>query len=131
MIGCDSSEQLILPFAEREYVNVPRTARILGVGITTVYRFAEPTDSAGRPLLTLVGYRPHARKRVLYSSIVRFCDSLRARYGIEDRRPKLDHPMFRHRDEDLLPFPLRIRYSAEALAALGYEHRETRAGLFD
>jgi hypothetical protein len=47
---------------------------------------------------------------------------LRVRFGIEDRRPKLDNPMFRHRDEDLLPFPLEDTiFSAEARAALGYE----------
>jgi hypothetical protein len=119
-----SAEQLILPFAEKEYVNVPRTSRILGVGVSTVYRLAELQDKGGRALLTLVGYRRQARKRVLYSSIVRFCDSLRTRYGIEDRRPKLDNPMFRYRDEDLLPFPLSDTIgSAEALAALGYEDR--------
>jgi hypothetical protein len=117
-----NADQLILPFAEKEYVNVGRTARILGVGITTVYRLARLQDKTGHTLLTLVEYRPQARKRILYSSIVRFCDSLRARFGIEDRRPKLDHPMFRHRDEDLLPFPLSDTIgSIEALSALGYE----------
>jgi hypothetical protein len=122
MIPHFSADQLILPFAEKEYVNVNRTARILGVGITTVYRLARLQDKTGHTLLTLVEYRPPARKRILYSSIVRFCDSLRTRYGIEDRRPKLDHPMFRHRDEDLLPFPLSDTIgSIEALSALGHE----------
>ena len=117
-----SQHQLILPFAEREYVNVPRTARILGVGMGVVYRMARMKDAGGRALLTLVDYRPQARKRVLYSSIVDFCNGLRGRFGIEDRRPALDNPMFRHRDEDLLPFPLEDTiYSAEARAALGYE----------
>lgn len=115
-------DQLILPFAEKEYVDVSRTARILGVSAATVYRMAEMKDRGGRALLTLVCYRRLARKRILYSSIVAFCDHLRQRYLIADRRPKLDHPMLRHRDEDLLPFPLSDTiYSAEALAALGYE----------
>ena len=91
-------DQMILPFAEKEFVNVPRTARILGVSVSTVYRMAEMHDKGGRALLSLVAYRRNARKRVLYASIVRFCDGLRNRYGITDRRPKLDHPMFRHRD---------------------------------
>ncbi|MGO8759324.1 MAG: hypothetical protein ACLQG3_14490 [Terracidiphilus sp.] len=119
----DADDQLILPFAEKEYVDVSRTAKIFGVSLQTVYRMAEMKDRGGRALLTLISYRRLARKRILYSSIVAFCDSLRAKYGIEDRRPKLDHPVLRHRDEDLLPFPLSDTvYSAEVLAALGYEH---------
>ena len=116
------SSEVLLPLAEKDYVNVSRTAHILGVSVSTVYRMAETQDRRGRGLLTLVGYRRQARKRVLYSSIVRFCDSLRAKYGIEDRRPKLDGPMFRYHDEYLLPFPLtETIFSAEVLAALGYE----------
>ncbi len=127
-----SQHQLILPFAEREYVNVPRTARILGVGMGVVYRMARMQDAGGRALLTLVDYRPQARKRVLYSSIVHFCNSLRTRFGIEDRRPKLDNPMFRHRDEDLLPFSLEDTiYSAEARAARGYEDLRPLVFLID
>jgi len=120
-----SHGQMILPFAEREYIDVPRTRRILGAGNATVYRLAEMKDRGGRGLLDLVDYRYQARKRVLYSSIVRFCDHLRQRYGIQDRRPPLSNPMFRHRDEDLLPFPLSDTIgSAEVLAALGYEARK-------
>ena len=116
------SAQLILPFAEKEYVSVSRTARIFNVSPVTVLRMAAPKDAGGRGLLTFVSYRKKAHKRVLYSSIVRYCDSLRARYGILDRRPALDGPMFRHRDADLLPFPLADTiYWREALAALGYE----------
>lgn len=117
-------EQLILPFAEKEYVDVRRAARIFGVSLNTVYRMAESDYRDGRAAITLVSYRRQARKRVLYSSIVSFCDYLRAKYGIDDRRPRLDHPMLRHRDEDLLPFPLTDTiYSEEALRALGYEDR--------
>jgi len=122
MAHFSSRDQLILPFAEKEYVSVDRSARILGVSIMTVHRMADPTQNGGRGLLTLVSYRRQAHKRILYSSIVRFCDGLRERYGIANNRPKLDHPMFRHRDADLLPFPLTDTiYSAEALSALGYE----------
>jgi hypothetical protein len=121
-IGREGFEQMILPFAEREYVDVWRTTHILGVSRRTVYRLAATRRNGGRALLDLVSYGKKRRKRVLYSSIVRLCDQLRSRYGIVDRRPKLDHPMFRHRDEDLLPFPLSDTiYSAEALRALGYE----------
>lgn len=118
------SAELVPDFAEKEYVDVRRAAHIFGVGISTVYRMTEPGYRAGRAAIELVSYRRQARKRVLYSSIVAFCDFLRAEYGIDDRRPELDHPMLRHRDEDLLPFPLSDTiYSAEALKALGYEDR--------
>lgn len=125
-------DQLILPFAEKEYVDVARTARIFGVGITTVYRMAEENYRDGHAAIKLVSYRHQGRKRVLYSSIVAFCDFLRAEYGIEDRRPKLDHPMLRHRDDDLLPFPLADTiFSAEVLRALGYDDRRPLAYLIE
>ena len=118
-----NADQLIVPFAEREYVTVPRAARILNVGASTVHRLASMHDHSGRALLHLVNYRRNAHKRILYSSIVYFCDGLREKFGIADRRPKLDHPMFRHRDEDLLPFRLSDTiYMYEALRALGYEN---------
>jgi hypothetical protein len=119
--GFDREGQFILPFAEKEYVTVQRTANILGVSEPTVYRLAGLRGRDGRELLTLVSYRRQARVRVLYSSIVRFCDGLRVKYGIPDRRPTLDAPWFRHKDLDLLPFPLPDTMdSAEAIAALGY-----------
>jgi hypothetical protein len=120
----DGSSQFILPFAEKEYVTVRRTAHILGVSQNTVYRLAGLRGRDGRANLQLVDYGFHARQRVLYSSIVSFCDGLRARFLIADRRPPLSHPMFRHKDEDLLPFPMGDTvYSAEAMAALGYDAR--------
>ena len=113
--------QFILPFAEKEYVTVQRTAAILGISDPTVYRLAGLKGRDGRACIFLVDYRHGARKRVLYSSIVRFCDGLREKYSIPDRRPTLDAPWFRHRDEALLPFPLADTMdSAEAIAALGY-----------
>lgn len=127
-----SAPESICPFVEREYVDVPRTARILGVSFSTVYRLTQRRDAGEHAFLELVSYRPQAHKRVLYSSIVRFCDAVRSEYGIEDRRPKLDHPRFRHRDEDLLPFPLSDTiYSAETLAALGYEDRRVLVHLIE
>ena len=50
-----------------------------------------------------------SRKRVLYSSIVRYCDELRKRHSLEDRRPPLDNPMFRHRTPICCPFPWHAR----------------------
>lgn len=94
--------QLLLPFAEKEYIDVPRAARILGVSDTTVV-----TEIYRRGLIAMIDYAPRKRKRVLYQSVVEFCDSLRVLYAIKDRRPPLDNPVLRYRDEDLLPFPLR------------------------
>jgi hypothetical protein len=113
--------EIIVPFAEKECISVRRAARILGVSVFTVERLTKLKNPQGRPLLALASYRRYAHKRVLYSSLVNFCCELRARYGIEDRWPPLASPLFRHREEDLLPFPLTDTISsAEALAALGY-----------
>ena len=117
----EPGDQLILPFAEKEYVDVGRAMRILGVQRSTIYRMAKPGYRDEGAAIKLVEYHHRMRKRVLYSSIVAFCDFLRAEYGIADRRPPLANPMFRHRDCDLLPFPLSDTiYLAEAMEALGY-----------
>jgi hypothetical protein len=50
---------------------------------------------------------PRKQVQVHYQSLVDFCDRLREQYKIADRRPALPAPNLRHRDEDLLPFPLR------------------------
>jgi hypothetical protein len=124
--------QILLPFAEKEYVDVGRTAYILGVSQSTVYRLAATSNPSGGHLIDLVEYRPNARKRVLYASIVRFCDDLRTKYRINDRRPPLTNPLFRHRDEDLLPFPMSdTMASTEALHVLGYETRRPLVNLIE
>lgn len=128
----DTCPELIPPFSDRAYVNVGRVTKILGVGISTVYRLSDHKDKGGRELLTLVEYRSGAWKRILYSSVVRFCDALLTRYGIEDRRPKPNSPIFRRRDEDLLPFPLSDTIgSLEVLEALGYADRRPMVNLIE
>lgn len=109
------SAQFLLPFAEREYVDLRRAARILGVSDQNVICLYQGG------LIEMINYAPRKRKRVRYQSIVDFCDALRTRYCIKDRRPALDDPMFRHRDEDLLPFPLSDTIGVQQAAeALGY-----------
>jgi hypothetical protein len=132
MAGLEVAPDLTYPaefvpqFAEKAWIDTRRAARIFGVSLNTVYRMAEPDYRNGRAALALVSCRRGVRKYVLYSSIIAFCDFLRAEYCIEDRRPKLIGPMTRHRDEDLLPFPSTDAiYLAEVMAALGY--RDERA----
>jgi hypothetical protein len=91
--------QLLLPFAEREYVDMKRACRILNSSWTVIYRLAESG------YLQLIDYRARGWKRVRYQSIVEHCDRLRQEYAIPDRRPPLSSPVLRHKDEDLLPFP--------------------------
>lgn len=123
--------QYLLPFAEKEYISVKRAAEILGVSRNTVHWLHE------EKVIEMVDYRKGAHKRVKYSSILELCDALRKKYGIADRRQPLSNPMFRHKDEDLLPFPLSDTiYMAEALSILGYESMEAvrsmiEEGLFE
>lgn len=108
-------------FAGKRYVSVRRTARIFGVAISTVHEMLKNDFRDSRPALLAASSHRLQWRRILYSSIVDFCDFLRVEYGIADRRPRLDRPMLRHRDEDLLPFPLADTiHSDEALRALGY-----------
>lgn len=126
-----NEEHALSPFGQKDFVSVQRAATILGVSTNTVLLLHE------EKVIEMIDYRPRARKRVKYASIVELCDKLRLKYGIADRRPPLSSPMFRHKDEDLLPFPMRdtIR-TADALSVLGYESMETvrsmiEEGLFE
>lgn len=108
-------DQLLLPFAEREYIDMARAARILGVTDSTV------AVLFSKRLIEMIDYAPHKRKRLRYQSIVDFCDELRRQYAIKDRRPPLDDPMFRHLDADLLPFPVDDTIGIDEVAKiLGY-----------
>lgn len=107
------SPQLLLPFAEKDYVDMKHAARILGVHRSTVLRLTH----AG--LLDMVRYHDLGWPRVRYRSIVEFCDNLRSQFKIPDRRPVLA-PALRYKDEDVLPFPLGITMGTyEALSAMG------------
>jgi excisionase family DNA binding protein len=109
-------DQLLLPFAEKEYIDVRRAARILGVTYMTIPNLY----AAGR--IEMIDYAKHKRKRVKYASVVALCDRLREHFGIPDRRAPLPVPYFRHRDEDLLPFPLSDTiYVEEVARILGYD----------
>lgn len=117
------SPQFLLPFAEKEYVDGDRACLILGICRKTLARMAQSG------LVEMIEYslRGHY-KRVRYLSIVEYCDQLRHRYSIPDRRPILSASFLRHRDEDLLPFPLSITMgSEEALAAMGLPSERHRS----
>jgi hypothetical protein len=108
-------DQMLLPFAEREYVSVKRAASILGVSHRVVLEMYD----AG--FIEMVDYAFAKRKRVRYKSLVDLCDQLREKFGIKDRRPRLDAPYLRYRDADVLPFPMSDTiYAKEACDVLGY-----------
>lgn len=109
-------------FAEKAWISVDRAAAILDISVATLYRLRRLSDEHGRRLIDTIDYGRGKRQRVKYASVVRFCDRLRERYAIADRRPRLDHPMFRWKDVELLPFPPEDTISVrEALAAMSYE----------
>jgi hypothetical protein len=110
-----NDRQMLLPFAEREYIDVKRAARILGVSTWSV------RELYASGLIRMIDYAKRKRKRVNYQSIVDLCDKVRERYCIKSRRPPLDAPFLRHRDADLLPFPLDDTIGIEQVATiLGY-----------
>lgn len=110
--------QMVLPFAEREYVDMPRACRILGASWTMVNRMS----ASG--FLILVDFRRRGRKRVHYASLVEHCTRLREQYAIPERRAPLASELLRHRDDEILPFPLRDTIAAiDAAAILGYSQK--------
>lgn len=126
------SPQFVLPFAEREWVDMERACSILGdVNWKTVVRMAQSG------MIDMIDYRPGARKKVRYHSLVEFCNGLRRQWDLPDRRPILSAPYLRHRDRDLLPFPMQETMDRrEAMRALGSSHKEiimqlVREGCFE
>lgn len=118
--------QLILPFAQRDYIDMNHACRILGASWTTLTLLHKQGE------IHIIDYRARAWKRVHYRSLVAFCDRLRARYLIPDRKPQLEAEFLRYRDEDVLPFPLRDTISmATALSALGYSRQSSVESLID
>lgn len=87
-----------LPFQRSEEVDIARIARILGVNRCTVFRLLDADLIRSYKL-------PAGKRRIEYNSVVEYCDRLRVEYRISARavRPLRGR---RHRDEDLLPFPL-------------------------
>jgi hypothetical protein len=101
----DRPAQILLPFAEKEWISVERAMRILDIGVATLYMLRASKYQHGEPFIDVVDCGHGLRKRVKYASVVRYCDYLREIYGIPDRRPRLVSAILRHRDEDILPFP--------------------------
>ena len=109
-----------------EGIDSQRACRILGVNYRTLMRLA----ASGCIEWFEDGKR--SWKRVRYNSIVDLCDRLRNDYDIADRRPILPPPHLRHRDEDLLPFPLQDTMSApEVLRVLGFAKTPSLVGLIE
>src|ERR1035438_4844091 len=110
------ASQMVLPFAEKEYIDNRRASHILGVGRSTVQRMAEIG------LLSWIDYGKPSWKRINYRSLVEYCNHLRREHNIPDRRLPLSAPYLRYPDVDLLPFPLIETATAqEAMRALGFE----------
>lgn len=107
-------------FAEREYVDMDRACRILGVSWSMLNRMCS------QGYLILVDFRHRGRKRVHYGSLVGHCCRLREEYAIPDRRPVLASDLLRHRDEDILPFALRDTIdTSNAARLLGFQAKQT------
>lgn len=110
-----SRDQLLLPFAEKEYVDVRRAGRILGLSPRAVLELHECGQIA------IIDYAKRKWKRVNYKSIVDLCDHLRQQFAIPDRRPPLSAAYLRYRDEDLLPFPITDTMDVSSvMEVLGY-----------
>jgi excisionase family DNA binding protein len=91
--------KLALPWTEREEIDVQRAARILGISKATVLRIAH---SGQLRYYTLTG--DDSSSRILYESVVDYCDRLRLHYLIPARHKRI--PGRRLRDDQVLPFPL-------------------------
>lgn len=89
-----------------EWISFERAAKILGVPIAFIYRLGIAAGDDERTSLEIRRLSSNAPSAVRYSSVVRFCDALRARYCIPDDRAPLPDRRARHADPCLLPFAL-------------------------
>lgn len=108
--------QLRLPFPDVKTIDAAHCCSILHIVPATVYRLLRTPLHADPEETSIRGYNTmrFAPIRIEYASVVRFCDVLRERHSIPDRRPA---PTFgRWRDEELLPFPWADTISTEDAA---------------
>ncbi len=116
---------------EKDWIDVKRACRIVGVSWPTL------SEMGKKGHIEFFNYRnlnrgKRAWRKVSYQSVVDFCERLRSEYLIPDLRPKLSSPLLRHRDEALLPFPLRDTVGMpEAMMALGFNSPGAVASLID
>lgn len=90
--------KLELPSAAREEVDPKRVARILGCSVITVRRLIQTGH--------IRGYIVGRNMRIIYESVVEFCEELRRpiAWGLPQRPAR--KPGMRLRDDAILPFPL-------------------------
>jgi len=118
--AAELTPKLALPFQRSQEIDIRRVAKILAVGDITAYRMVR----AGLfPGAYQVSGSKQQQWRIAYSSVVEYCNRLRLEYRISSRAVT-PIPGRRHRDEELLPFPMAETIGvAEVRAALDCTHK--------
>ena len=93
--------RLALPIQRSAEIDIPRLASIFGITLASARNMAK--DGLFPGSYKVSDLTPW---RINYDSVVAYCNSLRLQYRISPRLVPLA-PARRHRDEDLLPFPLK------------------------
>lgn len=114
--GEERKASSLLLYAEKDYIDNRRARCILGVSPPALSRLV------GLGYIRWTNYGKASWKRIHYPSVVNYCNYLREKHHIPDRRSPLQLPYLRYRDHELLPFPWADTVSAqEAARALGFE----------
>lgn len=108
------SPRLELPPQRPSEIDMPRVCGILGISIWTARRMVQAGLFTGHHAPGSIFWR------VDYNSLVDYCNQLRVKYLISSRLSRLP-PGRRHRDEDLLPFPLRFTIDANEARSRAYD----------
>jgi len=95
----ERAPKLALPWSEREEIDSQRAAKILGVSLPTMRRML---NAGCMRYYSLSG--KESSVRILYESLVQYCDQLRVHFLIPARHTR--QPGRRLRDDQVLPFPL-------------------------
>lgn len=115
-----AADSVLLPVPERLLIDVQRTQRILGTSHSNVLTLIR------RKAIAAFQMAGGGRWHIEYDSVLEFCDGLRTRFLICDRRPV--RRGLRWRDEELLPFPMRDTVRLEdAMQLLNLGYRATTA----
>jgi excisionase family DNA binding protein len=104
--AAELSPRLELPAQSCQEIDVRRAARILGVSKGTVGTMLK------NELLRCYRVGSDKTWRILYDSVIGYCNLLRVHYRISEDRLLRKPQRGRLRDEDLLPFPLALTISA-------------------
>jgi hypothetical protein len=124
-VDTEATPKLALPIQRSAEIDIARVANIFGITVASARNMAEDHLFPGSYKVSSL-----TPWRINYDAVVAYCNNLRLQYRISSRLPPLGKGR-RHRDEDLLPFPLAETISGREVSEALECSRDTVSHLLD